>query len=366
MREIKRIVIYSVGLLGASLGAAFKQSGFLGTIVGISSPKNNADAQKIGAIDYGVGYDEAEAIIADADLLFLCSPINTIIETIEALGKMRLPAGLIISDVGSTKSIILSTAAKYLPSSVQFIGGHPMAGSEKSGAAAADPFLFQNAVYVLSPAENAQETVPEFSAFLQQYLGCQVVALSPDIHDTIAATVSHVPHLIAVSLVNVAEKINREIPGTLDLAAGGFKSLTRIASSPYYMWHDIYQTNQAANLQILDAFIGELSQIKEDLQGHNLKDSFDKAAHTRNTLAGNQKGFMRPLHQITVMAEDRVGFLARMTQLLTDAQLNIFDLELLKVREGEAGTFMIAFGSTTDAQKAIELLNLHHFSARSR
>ncbi len=363
----RKIVLYSVGLLGGSFGAAVKQSGFTGEVVGISSEKGIAGAVSVGAIDYGVGYDQAETVLKDADLLILCSPIQGITSALERIATFDLPEGLLISDVGSTMYEINNIAEKVLPSHVSFIGGHPMAGSEKSGPTASDPFLFQNAIYVLSKSSLTKTGDMEtFSDFLISMLHCRVIELDPKIHDTIAATVSHVPHIVAVAMVNTAASIEAEVPGTLNLAAGGFKSLTRIASAPYGMWHDIFLTNKPATTEILQRFINELTVMKEKLQKDTLQESFDSAAVTRGELTVNKKGFLGPLHEIVVVAEDRPGFLAKITTLLSKAEINIRDIELLKIREGEAGTFMFAFSTEDDAIRAISLLETEHFSARSR
>ena len=367
MKQIQTITLYGVGLLGASLGAGFKSGGFTGTIRGVSRQESLDEALAIDAIDQGFTYDNAQEALRDTDLLIICSPIQAIIKTLTTISKLDLPEGMLISDVGSTKTEILATAESVLPKSVQFIGGHPMAGSEQSGPSAADPFLFQNAVYVLSPSKLSNaETLQSFATFLESHLGCRPLELTPDTHDMISATVSHVPHLLAVAMVNMAQEIDNEIPGTLELAAGGFKSLTRIASSPYKMWHDIYETNKPATKKILGALKKTLDSLDTALDSDSLKEPFEQAATTRTSLSTNRKGFLGPLFEIVVMAEDKPGFLARMTALLFEEEINIKDLELLKVREGEGGSFMLAFGSEEEAQKACARLNVNNFSARIR
>ena len=365
----QKIVIYSVGLLGASIGAALKKNGFDGEVIGISNEKNLEDAISRQSIDKGFTYEEflsdKDGILSSCDILFLCSPIETIKATIEKLKDKKFKDGAIITDVGSTKKEIFETAEKFLPANVRFIAGHPMAGSEKNGAKSADPFLFQNAVWVLH-SKNPQDA-RNFGLFLEKYLGCKTKFIAPETHDKIAAVISHIPHIIAVGLVNAAEKINRRIDQTLDLAAGGFKSMTRIASSPYYMWHDIYKTNREENLEFLDLFIEETKQLRNALAEEEitLKDHFDNAAKTRAELSGNQKGFVNVLHRIIVIAEDKPGFLAKILTILADDNLNVNDIELLKVREGDAGSFMFAFVEKSSAEKAVELLQSTGFTARA-
>jgi len=365
---MKNIVIFSVGLLGASIGAGLKKSGFDGKILGVSNKKNLEAAISLQAIDEGVSYDEFLAdknnVLSDCDVLFICSPIISIKTTLEMLATSpsKLKDGLIITDVGSTKKEIYETAQKVLPPQVKFIAGHPMAGSEKSGAKFADPFLFQNAVWVLFA--NDITDVYKFAAFLEKYLGCKTKCIDPETHDKIAAVISHIPHIIAVGLVNAAEKINREIDETLGLAAGGFKSMTRIASSPYRMWHDIYETNREANIEFLDCFMDEMSQLAQSLKNGTLQADFENAEKIRARLAENQKGFINELYRIIVIAEDKPGFLAKILGILADNNLNVSDIELLKVREGDAGSFMFAFTDESNAQEAVDLLQTAGFLAR--
>jgi len=360
------IAIYSVGLLGGSIGLAFKESGFKGKIIGFSSKASLEKALEIGCIDEGYGYDELQGNVGSIDILFLCSPINTIIDTIKKLGSMELPDGLVITDVGSTK-LDISNAAKCLPLHVRFVGGHPMAGSEKSGPSAADPFLFQNAIYVLSN-KNGIETDLEKSlaSMLKQYLGCRTIFLNPSIHDHIAATVSHVPHLLAVALVLLARDTDEKTPGTLTLAAGGFRDMTRIASASYPMWHDILVTNKHEITKQLDKYIDILGTIKEMLENNSLSTAFDKSRETRSRISSSGKGFLSQMSEVLIHAKDQPGFIASVATILMDNKINIKDIEVVKVREGEGGTIRLAFESSEIARIAIKLLAEHGFSARER
>lgn len=369
MIKDKTITIYSVGLLGGSIGLALKKSGYEGTIIGLSSPKAVEQAINLGCIDEGYGYDKLSEVIKKTDIIILCSPIEIILNTIKELSSMELPKGLIISDVGSTKANITFEAQELLPSHVNFIAGHPMAGSEKSGPAAADPFLFQNAIYVLYPLQNVPAAVfKDFSELLTKHLGCREIVIDPDIHDQIAATVSHVPHLLAVALVNTADIMEKKIAGTMELAAGGFRDMTRIASAPYKMWHDIFNTNKQKITEVLDICIDQLQDMKHKLKINALEDPFEKAAQTRSEISRGmgKKGFLSPLSEILVIASDQPGMIAKISNLLAAENINIKDIEVLKVREGEGGTIRLAFESIAISQKAISILNANDFSARER
>jgi prephenate dehydrogenase len=363
----RTIVISSVGLLGGSLGLSLKSSGFSGTIIGLSSPANIETAKSLGCIDEGYGYDRLADVIAGADALFICSPILAIIDCIEKLGSMTLPEGLLITDVGSTKQAITAAATAYLPRHVHFIGGHPMAGSEKSGPSVSDPYLFQNAMYVLTAAGgNPDATDRAFAAFLERYLGCRHVFLAPDVHDMIAATVSHVPHLLAVALVTLAKRTDDRTPGAMALAAGGFRDLTRIASAPFSMWRDIILTNEKVIGPIVDEYIGILHEIKSLMADKKLGDMFESAARAREQIPANRKGFISALHEILVHAKDQPGVIAVISQSLAMEDINIRDIEVVKVREGEGGTIRLGLESRDHATRAVKILAQNGFSARER
>jgi prephenate dehydrogenase len=361
------ITIYSVGLLGGSLGLALKHSGYNGTIIGLSSENSIQTSKELGCIDEGYDYSALQEVIGRTKILFLCSPINAIIETIATLSKMELPEGLIITDVGSTKESI-EVAARILPPHVHFIGGHPMAGSEKSGPGASDPYLFQNAIYVITTTDNEAvfELHHDFARFLEAYLGCRTFFLNAHIHDVIAATVSHIPHLLAVALVHLARQTDDKIPDTLTLAAGGFRDMTRIASSSYTMWHDILTTNKTACESQLDILITILSDMKKHLHSDSLKDYFDQSKSTRSRISTTSKGFIHPLSEILVRAKDQPGFIASIATILANEKINIKDIEVVKVREGEGGTIRLAFDSSQIAKKAIEILSINGFTSRER
>jgi len=288
MTEPKTITIYSVGLIGGSIGAALKGGGFGGRIIGLSSEKGINTALSRNLIDEGHPYSELSNIVKRTDLLILCSPIFAIIDTIKALGGMDLPSGLVITDIGSTKKAVVDTAKGYLPPYVTFIGGHPMAGSERSGPGASDPNLFSNAVYVLTPAvggNNNIDTVDTLSIFLQKYLRCRTMIFDPSTHDSAVAAVSHLPHILASALVLCANEREKAIPGTLALAAGGFRDVTRIASSKYDIWHDIFSTNKEAIVPLIDSYVGILNEMKALLSNEALRERFEEARAVKESMA---------------------------------------------------------------------------------
>ncbi|HDY89133.1 MAG TPA: prephenate dehydrogenase [bacterium] len=359
------IVIVGVGLIGGSLGLAIKSKYKKAKVIGVSSGSAVKSAIEMGAISEGCGYEELSSAVENADLVFLCTPIHRIQELLTLLSSSLNP-GILVTDVGSTKRVITSHARNVLPENVHFIGGHPMTGSEKSGVHAADPFLFQNAIYVLCPTDNVpEELVKKFSDFLSE-IGARVVILNAELHDRIAAAVSHLPQMVAITLVNMIGKETTDSAPYLQLAAGGFRDMTRIASSPFSMWDDICRTNDDAIKKAVDEFMEHLSRLKERIGTQSLRGNFETANITRANIPIDTKGFLSTLSEVLVVVEDKPGVIAKIATELAEVNINIKDIEVLKVREGEGGTLRIAFENENEANKAVKLLNSIGFSSRLR
>ncbi len=359
------IVIVGVGLIGGSLGLAVRRKYPEARIIGVSSRAAVKSALHMDAITEGYGYEELDEAVTDADLVVLCTPIHRIQGLITVLAR-SLREGVLVTDVGSTKRAITEHAAQVLPDNVYFIGGHPMTGSEKSGIHAADPFLFQNAIYVLTPGNGVpEEMLNDFSGFIGD-LGSSVIVMNAVLHDRIAAAVSHLPQMIAVTLVEMMGELSAEDAPYLKLAAGGFRDMTRIASSPFSMWDDICRTNDTVIKETIDAFIEHLQHIKDRIGTTELSENFEVANITRATIPKDTKGFMRALFEVLVVVEDKPGVIAEIGTELAKADINIKDIEVLKVREGEGGTIRLAFSQETEALQAIKHLTDIGYTARMR
>jgi len=363
--EFKTIVIVGVGLIGGSLGLAIRRKYPDMRIAGVSSKDSITSALEMGAITEGYGYDELARAVQGADIVALCTPIHHIQEILTQLAPL-LCNGMLVTDVGSTKRAITSHAMDIFPEGVYFIGGHPMAGSEKRGVGAADPFLFQNAIYVLCPAGNVScEMLDRFSRLVES-LGAHIVLMDADTHDQIAAAVSHLPQMIAVSLVEMIGELDSENAPYLRLAAGGFRDMTRIASSQFSMWDDICSTNDDAIREVIDQFIEQLRKIRDRIGAPTLGKDFEAANTIRATIPKDTKGFIKTLSEILVVVEDKPGVIARIATHLAASDININDIEVLKVREGEGGTLRLAFEHEREAVAAIDLLERIGYRARLR
>lgn len=359
----RRITVIGVGVIGGSLGLAIRKRFRDVTVTGVDRPAVLRKAIARGAID--VAERSISSAVERADLVFLATPISTILRLLPDIARSAGPR-TIVTDVGSVKRSIVRTAQKCFAHST-FIGGHPMAGVELSGIEAAHPLMFENAVYVLTPLPNHRSAgVRRFARFLSE-LGARVVQLDPDLHDEVVSVVSHLPQLTAVALTNVAGRRHHSSPRYLRLAAGGFRDLTRIASSRPEIWHDILSSNRDEIGRTLDLMIRELQTYRKALskEGRPFAYMFREARKIRGSIPKSMKGFLNPLEEIYVFVKDQPGMLAKLTVALTRAKINIKDLELMKIREGRGGTFRLAFDSREVAAKAVAVLRKAGFEIGS-
>jgi prephenate dehydrogenase len=287
---LKKLVIFGVGLIGGSVALALKKAGYSTQIVGVGRSQESLQAAlDLGVIDVATS-NVAEAI-KDADMILIAAPVAQTPSILSAI-KPHLSAQTIITDAGSTKSDVLQYAHDILGEcSHQFIGGHPIAGAEKSGvsAATADLFLGKNVVLTPTPQANIHEV--SRVAKLWQDCGAKVSEMSAETHDSIFAAVSHLPHLLAFALVDeIASRTNAA--QLFGFAASGFRDFTRIAGSHPEMWRDISLANKEALLNEISAYQAELSKLKTMLQnsdGAGLHALFERASLARNAWAESKK-----------------------------------------------------------------------------
>jgi prephenate dehydrogenase len=281
---MQNVAIVGTGLIGASFGLALRKAGFEGGIVGVSSPPVLAAALARGAIDCGAPLAEA---VGAADLVFLSQAIGRILDTIRHLEPLVKP-GALVTDAGSTKCEIVDLARQVL-TRCQFLGGHPMAGKESRGAAAADAELFYGHPWALTPDDPQElETAAarDFRHWLQR-IGARVAVLDCDAHDRLVARTSHVPQLASTALAAVLEE---QGPGAIPPLSGpGLKDMTRLALSSYDLWRDILATNSDHIGRALGDYIQELEHLRENLRTRQLQEEFTKGAAFARRLREPQK-----------------------------------------------------------------------------
>lgn len=245
-----------------------------------------------------------------------------------------------------------------------------MAGTERGGLADADPYLFEQAAYVLCPPPDKDLDDWTLLRELVKTAGAHPIVLDPRTHDAIVAAVSHVPHLVAAALLHTAGGVEQEgAMHTFALAAGGFRDTTRIASSPPELWRDICIANKEMILRVLDRFGSELSEIREAVENEDadaLQEYFRRAGGLRAQIPERSKGILSAVHEFTVQLLDRPGAIADVARLLGGKGINIIDIEILRVREGEGGTVRMAVETDEALDEAIALLQAHGFSCRRR
>ncbi|HDQ44290.1 MAG TPA: prephenate dehydrogenase [bacterium] len=354
--DFTHVAIIGVGVIGGSLGLSLKRKHPEMRILGVSRPQTLDEALELGAIDRGFTREEMGEAAAQSDLVFVCAPISNILELLPALSEAVRPKTL-VSDVGSTKRLIVETAAGYFRGDKYFVGGHPMAGNEGRGVSWADPLLFENAVYVLTPASGVPGDITNRFGQLLESIGAKVLLLDPATHDRIAAAVSHLPQILAVTLMNYVASLQKDSATCLRLAAGGFRDMTRIASSPFDMWRDVFSTNREEIGTRIDGFIDALKTMKSGLVSEEMEEIFRLSAAGRLSIPRDTKGFMRPNFDMTVQVEDKPGVIAAISTVLAGESINIKDIEVLKVREGDSGMIRLAFESEAERLRAKELLS---------
>ena len=262
----RRVAIIGVGLIGGSLGLTLRKFSLAEVVVGAGrNPENIHLAVRRGALHQG--YKTAAEAVVNAELVYLSTPVKAIIPTLKVISPYLSP-GTIITDAGSTKVEVVRQAENILPAGVFFIGGHPMAGSEQGGIMAASDCLFDKAFYIFTPTEKTSLTALAKLKTLAKNLGTRVVEMTPEKHDCVVAAISHLPHLVAASLVNTLLAFPDK-EHFLSLAAGGFKDTTRIAAGSPEMWRDIFLSNQEMVLTMANFFRHQLSIFEEAIASGN-------------------------------------------------------------------------------------------------
>jgi len=361
-----RIVLVGFGLLAGSVASAIRQANLKTTIRAVSSKETIAKAKELSLADEFFEYGEVEKWLPGSNLILLCGPIKHILSTIEVLknNASLLNEEVIVSDIGSTKEQICS-AGFALGSPFVFVGGHPMAGSEKRGIGHSDHSIFENAYWLYCLPKNLRE-LPKPLSELLDFLGSRPVQISPQEHDFAMSWLSHAPQLLSTSM---AAGISQDIAKNhLHLAGRGFRDMTRIAGSSWGMWKDILETNKKNVECALETYAKKALEIKSELnsgQFGELENNFLQGNKIRHNLQAG-KNYAYPLHEIVVRIPDESGSILKALNPLAEKNINIRDIELMKVREGIGGTLLLAFKAESDANNAIKILEEKGIYATSR
>ncbi|MDD4680907.1 MAG: prephenate dehydrogenase [Clostridia bacterium] len=365
--NIENISIVGLGLIGGSMAKALRRTNPNFIITGMDkNEENQLLAKQDGGIDKAA--DNLRDAVKDAHVIFLCTPVHSISEMLRELGTIVRP-GTIITDVGSIKSSIMKEAERTFPDDIHFIGGHPMAGGERSGYASSIAHLFENAYYVLTPRTGTPSSAVKNLESLISSTGALPLVLDPLTHDIRVGAVSHLPHIIAATLVNTVKEWDNSEQSIQKLAAGGFKDITRIASSQPEMWRDICLSNKEQLLPMINDFIQKLTQFKKELESSNkaeIEVFYRQAKDFRDQIPSTESLYLLPYYMVYVDVEDRPGSIGEVASFLGDRNVNIKNMQIINSREDEPGCLVLSVEDKSAQEKAVYLLNQAGFYAYTR
>lgn len=324
----RRAQIIGTGLIGGSIGTALRKRGW--TVTGCDTdPDRSARAVELGVVDRA-GRD------VDATVVFVATPAGSVAGVVTAALEAHPRA--VITDVAGVKGPVVARVRDP-----RFVGGHPMAGSEQEGVEGSDPEMFVGATWVLTPESHTDPVAFATIRSVVTQLGANVVELPAARHDDMVALVSHVPHLTAATLMNLAADTALEHATLLRLAAGGFRDMTRIAAGEATIWPDVCSENRDGILEVLDRLLGALSEVRAVVATGDrevLLSNLERAREARVNLPAGVPG-AETVVEVRVPVADRPGVLAGVTTLLGEMGVNIYDLEIAHSAEGDRGVLVL-------------------------
>lgn len=355
------VFVVGLGLIGGSMALAIKKEHPESVVIGFDVNEEEMKlAKTLAVIDDAVF--SLEEGMAQADVIILATPVMQTEKILAEMLTYRLKPSVIVTDVGSTKQRIVQHAKRLLEKGITFIGGHPMAGSHKSGVTAARAHLFENAFYILTPTEEVPESEVER---LKQWLKgtkAHFVTLSPKEHDRITGVISHFPHIIAASLVHQAQQHEQEDELVSRLAAGGFRDITRIASSNPEMWRDIFLHNKEELLALFDRWMMEMQKVRsfvEREESDEIYRYFLEAKQFRDGLPVRTKGAIPSFYDLYVDVPDYPGVISEITGYLAEERISITNIRIIETREEIYGVLRLSFQSEEDRERAKQCIKKH-------
>ena len=365
MNKLK-VGFIGLGLIGGSIAKTIRKKYPQSKIAAFDVNYANLDL----ALTQGIINSATKVIdqnFEDCNIIFLCTPIENNNSYLKEIKKYLLP-DTILTDVGSVKTPI-HKQIELLDMEANFIGGHPMAGSEKSGFENASSLLFENAYFILTPTERVDITlIKKYEDFVCNINAIPVI-LQYSEHDKITAAISHLPHLIASSLVNLIKEKDSNTQIMKMMAAGGFKDITRIASATPKLWQQICLNNKEQISIILNDYISSLIHIKEELdeaREASIYDFFDIAREYRNSIPNTSLGPIQKIFSLNCELIDEAGGIAAISTILASNGINIKNIGIIHSREFEDGVLRIEFYEEAALLKAATLLKKYHYTVYER
>lgn len=354
----KTIYIAGLGLIGASMALGIKRNHPDYEVLGYNRSQASRDiALEQGMIDRAT--DDFASFAPLADMIILTLPIQQTLAFIKKLAPLNLKEGVIISDAGSTKSAIVNAAEEnFAGKPVRFIGGHPMAGSHKTGAASADVNLFENAYYIFTPSSlTTPDTLEEMKDLLSG-LHARFIEIDAEEHDRVTSQISHFPHILASSLMEQTASYAEQHEMARRFAAGGFRDMTRIAESDPGMWTSILLSNRATIVERIEDFKGRLDEIGQAISKgneHQIWNFFNQAREQRQAMEIHKRGGVDSSFDLYVDVPDEEDVILSILELLRGTSLvNIHINE--ENREDVHGILQISFKNAQDLERAERLI----------
>jgi prephenate dehydrogenase len=357
MTAAERVAIVGTGLIGTSIAMASVR-------VGLDVSGWDADPRSLGVASDRASIRVASSLedaAAGADIVVVCAPVPSIPDLVARI--LEAAQAAFVTDAGSIKDhVVREVVALAGPAAGRFVGGHPMGGSERSGPEHASASVVDGIVWVLTPAESARtDAVSTLEAWIER-IGGRPVRMSPARHDRLVAFVSHLPQVAATALMGLAATEEADEPDILLLAAGGFRDLTRLASSNPALWSQILLSNREAVAEAIDLYSARLADLRAMVvegRGREVEATFDEAKRARLRLAAKPQ-VRAGVAVLQVQAPDRPGALAELTSVLAAHSVNIEDLQIVHSPEGGRGTVHLTVAATS-ADDAIRVLASRSF-----
>ncbi|NBH81842.1 prephenate dehydrogenase [bacterium C-53] len=350
-----------LGLIGGSIAKAARKKNPEAEIIAFD---RNMQSLKLALASGTISHIAAQLdeSFSQCDFLFLCTPVHSNAEYLPCL-KKYLAQTTVLTDVGSVKGD-MHEAIQTAGLSRWFVGGHPMAGSEKSGFANASDHLLENAYYILTPTEDTPDEKTKLLYQFVESLDALPLILTPQQHDYVTGAISHLPHIIAASLVNFV-KDSDSADGIMKLiAAGGFKDITRIASSSPDMWEQILIANHTNISALLSKYMDALGQIKSQIDHLNspaIHQFFVSSSDYRNSFTDTPSGPIKKVYAVYCDIIDESGAIATIATILATNAISIKNIGIVHNREFEDGALRIEFETKDEADKAADLLEKHRY-----
>ncbi|MCC8142222.1 MAG: prephenate dehydrogenase [Lachnospiraceae bacterium] len=358
----KKIGFIGLGLIGGSIAKTIHR---VHPDIKMIAYKPHAEALK-DALDEGVLTAICEGVsedFKDCDIIFLCAPVLDNNDYIEKLAEY-VHDDMLITDVGSVKTGIHAAIEGYPEVKSHFIGGHPMCGTENTGYENATAYMLENAYYLLTPTpEVPREMVSSFEEFIRS-IGAIPLILDCEKHDFAVGSISHLPTVIASTLVNLVQDLDDDGETLRTIAAGGFRDITRIASSDPTMWENICIANRDQILDLIDAYVAAMQSTRETIAGGNgdeILEFFDSAKEYRDSFHISS-GALHPVYQLFLDLIDEAGGIATVATILATNMINIKNIGIIHNREFQQGVLQVEFYDRPSFDKAVELLKRHHYN----